>query len=173
MANVKMMSPNTRIDWYPLNAFANWEEPTAEELNSGTNISCAIAQGYTLAFTASDTDDSKTICDEGNVSNRGFSNYEASLPFFRDGIGDNTTVFTTARDLFKGNERVEGYLVSRQGWKSTVPYGEGQHINIFHVMSDLSRTNVSEGGSPIQFEVPFMSQGNAVANYEIPTAVGG
>lgn len=171
MANVKMMSPNTRIDWYPMNGFANWEEPTIEELNAGTNISCAIAQGYTLGFTASDTDDSKTICDEGNVQNRGFSNYEANLPFFRDGIGDNPTVFTTARDLFKGNERSEGYLVSRQGWKSTVPYSENQHINIYHVMSDLSRTTLGEGGVPIQLEVPFLAQGNARVNYEVQPTI--
>ena len=170
MANVKMMSPNTRIDWYPLNAFADPEAPTVEELNGGTNISCAIAQGYTLNFTASDTDDSKTICDEGNVQNRGFSNYEASLPFFLDGIGDNPTVFTTAYDLFSGNERVEGYLVSRQGFKSAVPYAQGQHVSIFQVMSDLSRVTAGDGAAPLQFEVPFMPQGFGVPNYEL---VGG
>ena len=172
MPNVKMMSPNTRIDWYPINGFADPENPTIEELNAGTNISCAIAQGYTLNFTASDTDDSKTICDEGNVQNRGFANYEASLPFFMDGIGDNPTVFATAYDLFSGNERVEGYLVSRQGFKSTVPYAQGQNISIYHVMSDLARVVVGEGSAPIQFEVPFLPQGFGIANYEIPAPVG-
>lgn len=170
MANVKMMSPNTRIDWYPLNGFANWEEPTIAELNAGTNISCAIAQGYTLNFTASDTDDSKTICDEGNVQNRGFANYEASLSFYRapiDATDEQSTTFELARAIFKGNERVEGYLVSRHGWKSSVPYAAGQHVSIFHVMSDLSRTVSGEGGQPIQMEVPFLSQGNARANYEV------
>ena len=171
MANVKMMSPNTRIDFYPVNAFADPANPTAAELNAGTNISCAIAQGYTLNFTASDTDDSKTICDEGNVQNRGFSNYEASLPFFLSPIGatdQESLTFQTAYNLFSGNERVEGYLVSRQGFKSTIPYDEGQHINIFHVMSDLARITVAEGAAPQQFEVPFLPQGFAIPNYEIP-----
>lgn len=163
----KMMSPNTRIDWYPENGFADPENPTILELNAGTNISCAIVVGYTLNFTDSDTDDSKTICDEGNVANRGFANYEASLSFFRDSVGDAPTVFSTARDIFKAQEHVTGWLVVRQGYKSAVPYAADQHISIFKVTSDFPRDEEGDGGTPIQFTVPFLSQGLAVANYEI------
>lgn len=162
----KMMSPNTRIDWYPLSGFADPENPTVLELNAGTNISCAIVTGYTLAFTDSDTDDSKTICDEGNVQNRTFSNYEASLTFFRDAIGDAPTVFSTARDIFKDG-RVSGYLVSRQGRKSTVAYAVDDVISIFEVTSDFMRTEAADGGGPVQVTVPFLAQGNAFPNVTV------
>lgn len=160
----KMMSPNTRIDWYPLNAIADPAKPTVAELNAGINISCAIQTGYTLGFTDSDTDDSKTICDEGNVQNRGFANYEASLTAFRDPIDvTNTTVFTTFRDLFKDG-RVEGYLVSRQGKKAAMPYVAEDYISIFKVTSDYMQESGGESGGPVTVTVPFGQQGVAYAN---------
>jgi hypothetical protein len=171
----KMMSPNTRIDWFPENAFANPEEPTIAELNAGTNISCAIVAGYTLGFTDSDTNDERSICDEGNVQTRGFANFEASLSFFRaplDASDPDSLVYDAARDIFKGELHVTGYLVSRQGYKSNVAYAEGQHISLYKVTSDLYRDISGDPGSSIQFEVPFMQQGTALANYEIPAPVG-
>ena len=162
----KMMSPNTRIDWYPEGAFANPAEPTEAELNAGTNISCAIVTGHTLNFTDSDTDDSKTICDEGNVQNRGFANYEANISIFRDPLGADPTVFTTARDIFKDG-RVAGWLVSRQGYKSSVAYAEDQDVSLYSVLSDYVRTTAADGGGPVQVEIPFMQQGEAYANVPV------
>lgn len=169
----KMMSPNTRIDFYPENGFADPENPTILELNAGTNISPAIVTGYTLNFTDSDTDDSKTIVDEGNVQNRGFANYEASLGFYRAPIGATdaeSVAFNTARSLFKAQEHVTGWLVSRHGWKSSVAYAAGQHISIFKVTSDFPRDEEGDGGTPIQFTVPFLAQGEAYANFLVPVA---
>lgn len=165
----KMMSPNTRIDWFPLNAFADPSKPTVAELNAGINISCAIQTGYTLNFTDSDTDDSKTICDEGNVQNRGFANYEANLTAFRDPIDAvKTSVFTTFRDLFKDG-RVEGYLVSRQGKKAAVAYSVEDYISIFKVTSDYMQEQGGDGGGPVTVTVPFGQQGVAYPNIH-PTA---
>lgn len=163
----KMMSPKTTITWFPENGFANPEAPTLLELNAGLNISCAIVTGYTLNFTDSDTSDAKTICDAANVQTRGFSNYEASLSFFRDAIGDAPTVFTTARNLFKGNERVTGWLVSRQGKVSTEAYAAGDVISLFKVTSDFGRSEAGDAGGEIQFTVPFLQAGEAVGNYEV------
>lgn len=163
----KMMSPKTRIDWFPENGFADPENPTLAELNAGTNISCAIVTGYTLNFTDSDTSDAKTICDTSNVQTRGFSNYEASLSFFRDAQGDAPTVFTTARAIFKGNTRVTGWLVSRQGKVSSDAYVAGDVISLFKVTSDFGRSEAGDAGGEIQFTVPFLQAGEAVGNYEV------
>ena len=159
----KMMSPNTRIDWYPENGFADPSKPTVAELNAGTNISCAIQTGYTLGFTDSDTDDSKTICDEGNVQNRGFANYEASLSAFRDPLSANPTVFTTFRNIFKDG-RVTGWLVSRQGKKSAEPFVVADYISIFKVTSDYMQETAGDSGGPVSVTVPFGQQGVAYAN---------
>ena len=159
----KMASPNTRIDWYDSAAFADPSKPKVPELNAGTNISCAITTGYTLGFTDSDTDDSKTICDEGNVQNRGFANYEASLSAFRDPLSAAPTVFTTFRDIFKDG-RVEGWLVVRQGKKSAVPYTVADYISIFKVTSDYMQEQGGDNGGPVTVTVPFGQQGVAYGN---------
>jgi hypothetical protein len=159
----KMMSPNTTIWWIPLAGIANFNAPTVAEITAGINLSAAIVTGYTLAATDSDTDDSKTIVDEGNVSTPTFGNYEASLSFFRDAIGDASTVFTTANDLFTAG-RIEGWLVSRQGYKSTVAPATTQLVSVFGVVSDYHQVVEGDGGSPIQTTVPFKPTGSMKLN---------
>lgn len=159
----KMMSPNTTIWWIPLAGVANYLTPKVTELTAGTNISAAIVTGYTLGATDSDTDDSKTIVDEGNVSTYTFGNYEANISFFRDAVGDAPTIFTTAVNLFKAG-RVEGWLVSRQGYKSTVAPAVGHLVSIFRVYSDYTQDVEGDGGSPIQFTVPFKPLGQMKLN---------
>jgi len=159
----KMMSPNTTIWWIPVAGIANFNAPTVAEITAGINLSAAIVTGYTLAATDSDTDDSKTIVDEGNVSTPTFGNYEASLSFFRDAIGDAATAFTTANDLFTAG-RVEGWLVSRQGYKSTVAAATTQLVSVFGVVSDYHQVVEGDGGSPIQTTVPFKPTGKMKLN---------
>jgi hypothetical protein len=159
----KMMSPNTTIWWVPLAGIANYLAPTVAEITAGINISAAIVTGYTLAATDSDTDDSKTIVDEGNVETPTFGNYEASLSFFLDGIGDTPTVYTTATNLFQ-NGRVEGWLVSRHGYKSTVAAATTQLVSVFRVISDFHQIVEGDSGAPIQFTVPFLPQGQMQLN---------
>lgn len=163
----KLMSPNTTIWWVPLAGVANYLSPTAAEVTAGTNLSAAIVTGYTLGATDSDTDDSKTIVDEGNVQTPTFGNYEASLSFYRDGIGDTPTIFSTAYNLFKTG-RVEGWLVSRHGYKATVAATAAQLVSIFRVYSDFGQDIEGDGGAPIQFTVPFKPQGQFAVN--IPLA---
>lgn len=162
----KMMSPNTTIWWVPLAGITNPAAPTAAQITAGTNISAAIVTGYTLGATDSDTDDSKTIVDEGNVSTPTFGNYEANISFFRDGIGDAPTIFTTAYNLFKDG-RVEGWLVSRHGYKATVAPAATQLVSVFRVMSDFTQDVEGDGGAPIQFTVPFKPQGQMAINVPI------
>lgn len=162
----KMMSPNTTITFIPLAGLTTPDAPKATELNAGTNLSCAIVTGYTLNATASDTDDSKTICDEGNVQTRTLGNYEANISFFRDPVGAAPTVFSTAYDLFK-TSRVEGWLVSRQGKKSTEPFAVGDIVSVYKVMNDSSMDETSDKGTPIRFTVPFLQRGEFFVNVDV------
>lgn len=164
----KMMSPNTTIWWVPLAGIANYLVPKATELVAGVNVSAAIVTGYTLAATDSDTDDSKTIVDEGNVQTPTFGNYEASLSFFRDGVGDTPTVFTSAIALFTAG-RVEGWLVSRHGYKSTIAPAAAQLVSVYRVISDFYQDVEGDGGSPIQLTVPFKPLGQMALNVALAT----
>lgn len=168
----KMMAPNVRIDWVPDGGFTNPATPTAKELNAGTNLSDAITTGYTLGFTESDTDDSKSITDEANVSTPTRDNYEALLTFFMapESVGSsdpNEVAYQAAEALFGSDDRVSGYLVMRVGYKADVDYASGQEISLFRVTSDIRRIT-SEDGAPIMMEAPFLQQGEAYGN--IPVA---
>lgn len=164
----KMMSPNTTIWWVPLAGIANPMAPTTAEINAGTNISCAIVTGYTLNATASDTDDSKSICDDSNVQTPTFDNYEANLTFFRSDLVATTAVYQTAFNLFK-TARVEGYLVSRQGKKSDQVAAVNDLVSVYRVISDSPTDVEGDGGSAIQFGVPFLPQGVMNLNYKLLT----
>ena len=156
----KMMSPKTRIDWYPTSGFADYTNPTITELNAGSNISCAIVRGYTLNPTASDTDTTASICDNSNVDNPGFSNYEGTLTFFRDGVStDQTSVYNLAWALFR-RKGAAGFLARRVGKLSSAAYVVGDEVEVFGFITDNPSTVDSGTGSvPIQFTVIFLKQG--------------
>lgn len=166
----KMMPPNIRIDWVPAAGLTTPGEPKATELNLGTNLTDAIETGYRLGATASDTDDSKTIGDEGNTETPTIGNYEAMLTIFKDDIGtgtnavpQNASVFTTVFNLFKAG-RVEGWLVKRLGYKKTVAYAAGQEVSVFRVVNDYVRETDGDKGAPNRVEIEFGALGEFYLN---------
>src|SRR5690625_1940794 len=121
---VKMLPPNIRVDWIPTGGdedegIEDNNEPTAEELNAGTNISCAISQNdFTLAFSERDTNDEKSLSDDSNVQTPVYKNYEGALTAFRDAdIENNESVYNQFYELFR-TPLQNGYLVSRVGYRS-------------------------------------------------------
>lgn len=171
----KMMAPNTRIDFIPDGGVADPLKPTAAELNAGTNLSPAITTGFTLGFTDSDTDDSKSIVDEANVATPTRDNYEANLTFFmapesEDSADPVEIAYQEAEALFGGDQHVEGWLVLRIGYKADVDYAADQEVSLFRVISDIRRIS-SEDNAPIMMEVPFLAQGQGVNN--VPVVAGG
>lgn len=167
----KMMAPNTRIDWIPDGGITDALNPEATQLNAGTNLSPAITTGYTLGFTDSDTDDSKSIVDEANAETPTRDNYEASLEFFMapeavDSANPTEVAYQEAEALFGTDDRLTGWLVMRNGYKHDVPYDTGQEVSLFRVTSDIRRI-ASDDAAPIMMEVPFFPQGEAAGNVPV------
>lgn len=164
----KMMAPNETIWWVPISGLTpafDPDAPTAAALNNAltTNISCAIVTGYTLNATASDTDDSSSICDNANVASPTFYNYEANLVLFREGDAeDDSSVYAKVFELFRYPD-AEGYLVRRVGYANDTAAAAGQVVSSFYVSSDVPQDTVTDGG-PIQMTVPFLPQGKMSLN---------
>jgi len=156
----KLMSPNTTIVWVDADGVKDPLKPTVAELNAGQNISCAIARGYTLNPQASDTDDSASICDEGNVETPTYDNYEASLTGFNEAdTQDQTSVYMMFNELFEKKGAL-GYLYRRIGKKSSVAFSAEDTVEGFYVLSDNPQTiDGGDNGGPIQTTVPFLQQG--------------
>ena len=163
----KMMSPNETVWWVPLAGLTpayNPDAPTVAALNNilTTNISCAIVTGYTLNATASDTDDSASICDNANVVTPTYYNYEANLVLFREGNNaDITSVYAKVFKLFRKPD-AEGYLVRRVGYSQDTPAATGQVVSSFLVSSDVPQDTVTDAN--IQMTVPFLPQGKMALN---------
>lgn len=158
----KMLNPNTTLVVVPVANVANPLSPTALELNgvNAINISCAVTRGYTLNPTDSDTDDTASICDTGNVQTRLFDNYEGELTMFRDAnIADNTSVYNQAFQFFRDPDK-QFYIFRRLGKKSTLPFADGDIVEGFYFANDRMRSVDGGDSGPIQFTVPLLSQGN-------------
>lgn len=162
----KMMAPNTTVWWVTDPAF-NPDAPSAALLTANANISCAIETGYTLGMTKSDVDDSTTICDSAKAEVPTAINYEAKIPFFREGdLADTTSAFARAFAFFKDgiqNGNVEGWLVKRLGYRNDVAAAVGQRVDSYKVIPDNPQDQDGDKGA-IRFEVPFHPQGTVGLN---------
>lgn len=157
----KMLNPNTTLWVVPAASVTNPLQPSAAVLNGGTaiNISCAVTRGYTLNPTDSDTDDTASICDTGNVQTRLFDNYEGELTMFRDAnSADATSVYNLAFNYFKNPDQ-SFYIFRRLGKKSTVAAAVGDLVEGFFFSNDRTRSVDGGDSGPIQFTVPLLSQG--------------
>lgn len=179
VAGVKLLRGNvTVLAAYP-EAFADPENPTAAELNDqfayGTNedamvfnVSCAITDdGYTAAVTDSETDDTRTICDIGQVNNPTFTTYDVSLDALRDKSVTDNGVFNLFFDLFKGVDR-PFWIITRIGKTNTAPFAtDGSDvIKMFGVNTD-NPIDVVEDNALIRFGARFKNTGDVNINYRV------
>lgn len=157
----KMLNPNTTLWVVPESFITNPLAPSAAILNGANsiNISCAVTRGYTLNPTDSDTDDTASICDTGNVQNRLYDNYEGELTMFRDGnSADATSIYNIAFNYFKTVDQ-RFYVYRRLGKKSTVVAAVGDLVEGFLFTNDRTRSVDGGDAGPIQFTAPLLSQG--------------
>lgn len=158
----KMLNPNTTLWVVPEANVVNPLAPTANELNNAPaiNISCAVTRGYTLNPTDSDTDDTASICDTGNVATRLFDNYEGEVTMFREGnLADAASIYAVAFSYFKDPDK-RFWLYRRLGKKSTLPAADGDLIEGYLFTNDRLRSVDGGDAGPIQFTVPMLPQGN-------------
>lgn len=157
----KMLNPNTTLWVIDEDLVTDILNIDAALINSSAvNISCAIVRGYTLNPTDSDTDDSASICDSGNVENRLYDNYEGELTAFRDAdILDNTSVFNTAFQYFVEPDR-RFWVIRRLGKKNTEPAVNGDQLEAFLFTNDRTRSIDGGDDGPIQFTVPLLQAGH-------------
>jgi hypothetical protein len=160
---------------YP-EAFADAAAPTAAELNAQFvytttetamvfNISCAVLDDYTLNMSDSDTDDSISICDIGNVQSPTFQNYEVSLDGFRDSSLSATGVFNLFHELFMGVDNPY-YIIKRIGYPQNTAFAAGQIISMYGVNTDFG-IDMIEDNTMLKYGARFKTTGSLNINYTI------
>lgn len=169
MANVRLFRENITFCLARPEAFADRTAPTAAELNDTTlvhNITCALNEdGTTFTLGDSDTDDSLTFCDAGNVSTATFFNPEVAMEAFRDADTAATGVFNEAFDLLAFPD-VEYIAILRVGEDSDTAFAAGDRVKMVGVKTDFGIDVVGNGENQ-RINQAFLNNDFVNWNYEV------
>lgn len=163
---------NVQIWWVPEIDLTNPYAPSATEINSdGLNLTEAVSwdsSSFPTATESNDIDD-RSILDRGNATSRGYSQFEASLAFFRPfSVTDTTSTFGKVFQAFK-TTRVSGYLVVRilQGTPHVAGnVTAGDIVSVFKFMASTFIDD-TEGEDSIKYTVDFLPQGVLAVNTQV------
>jgi len=168
MANTRMYRANVTLCLAHPEAFADRTAPTAAELNSALvkNITCALNEdGTTFTLGDSDTDDSLTFCDEGNLSTPTFYNPEVVFEAFRDADTAAAGEFNEALDLLAFPD-IEYIAIQRIGQDSDTNFASGDRIKMVGVKTDFGIDVVGNGENQ-RISQSFLNNDFVNWNYEV------
>jgi hypothetical protein len=171
MTDVKVpASGNIRVWWALPNAFANWEAPTAAEINASLDVSNSTSwNDLDFGLQASNTIDDPAITALGIVTDRGAAQFGGSMSFYYPGAFDDASnEYSLTYDALD-QPRTNGYLVMRIDGEESTPLAEtGDLVHVFKVMTDGYAESIV-GEEAFRYTVTFLSQGDLA----VRTVVGG
>ena len=172
MTDIKVPSSgNIRVWWALENAFANFESPTAAEINEGClDISDSISwNDFDFGLQASNTIDDPAITAIGKVSDRGAAQFGGGLSFYYPGaFGDASNDYSLTYDALD-QPRTRGFLVIRVDGEQPNPLAaNGDLVHVMRVITDGYAESIT-GEEAFRYTVTFLSQGDLA----VRTVVGG
>jgi len=168
MANTRLYRAYVTFCLAHPEAFADRTAPTAAELNSALvkNITCALNEdGTTFTLGDSDTDDSLTFCDEGNLSTPTFYNPEVVMEAFRDADTSATGVYNEALGLLAFPD-IEYIAILRVGEDSDTAFAAGDRVKMVGVKTDFGIDVVGNGENQ-RISQSFFNNDFVNWNYEV------
>jgi hypothetical protein len=162
MTDVKVPSSgNIRVWWALENAFANFEAPTAAEINASLDISDSISwNDFDFNLEASNQLDDPAITTVGKKIDRGYTNFGGSISLYYPGdFDDASSVYSLAYDALD-QPRTRGFLVLRiDGEESTPLAAAGDLVHVFRVITD-GYAEAIVGEEAFRYTVTFLMQGD-------------
>lgn len=162
MTDVKVPSSgNIRVWWALENAFANYEAPTAAELNACLDISDAISwNDFDFNLSASNEIDDPAITTVGKRIDRGYANFGGAISmYYPRNFDDATSTYSLAYDALD-QPRTKGFLVIRiDGLESTDQAAAGDMVHVFRVMTDGYAESIV-GEEAFRYTITFLPQGD-------------
>ncbi len=141
---------------------ANILAPTVTELTAGVDLSCKVMfSDFRLSPTASDTVNEPALCEGGNSTVPGKSNFEGSLTLFRflDENGEPVDTEDAGWDLLR-TKGAELYLYKRIGPRFDAAWAADQEAEYYHVLTDLPQDPTDFSGY-IKKTIPLFVQGDS------------
>lgn len=171
MTDVKVPSSgNIRVWWALENAFADYENPTAAEINATLDISDAVSwNDFEFNLEASNELDDPAITAIGKVIDRGFTNWGGTISlYYPSSFDDSSSSFSLAYDALD-TPRTRGYIVMRvDGEESSDQAAAGDLVHVLKVMTDGYAESVT-GEEAFRYTVTMLPQGD----FAIRTVVAG
>lgn len=148
---------------------ADVNAPTTTELTGGTDISQYVVTTTSVAPSASDTVNERSIVDTANVVVPTIGNYEGSLVLFRDFTAGVPSATDPVETVFGAAGSV-GYLVRRVGKAASALFAAGDRVDVFKFMTDNPQVQGGTGEGYLKATVPLLQQGQFAVN--VPVAAG-
>lgn len=171
MTDIKVpASGNIRVWWALPNAFAEWANPTAAEINACLDISDSISwNDFDFGLQASNTIDDPAITAIGKVSDRGAAQFGGGMSFYYPGAFDDAgNEYSLTYDALDA-PRTAGYVVLRiDGEESSTSAANGDLVHVFKVLTDGYAESIV-GEEAFRYTVTFLPQGDLA----VRTVVGG
>lgn len=153
----RLSQARIKLLWVPEGGIANFHAPTVAELTAGTviDMSCMVGKSnYLLGASGDESISDPALCDEGNTSVPGNTNYEAGMDFFRYETNLEDIPWNTFTE--KG---IDGYWVERRGKRYSDPIVATDVVKVMQVISGTPRDlPVPENGGYDKFRVDYFPQ---------------
>lgn len=181
MADVRLYDPAVRIYLAAPNHFADWQNPTAAELNAnltndpnGTifNITCAVDRAdSTFDLGDAEVDDSLSFCQTQGTKNPTSFNPEISLSIFRsldrwivsDSATENTANLAFSLLFARG---VEYFAIMSVGKENDEQFAIGDRLKMAKVATPDPVDSIGSG-EMARLTVDLLSRGDVNWNYEV------
>lgn len=175
MANERLFNPATRFLVAFPEAFEDWQNPTADELNANPDndpsglifeLTCALNQdGTTFDLGDSDTDDSLTFCQVAGAVNPTTLNPEIVYEFERskDPLAVNTANLAFSLFAWKG---VEMFGILSVGEEPRTAFDVGDRVKMARFAIDYPTDTIGTGEN-VRLSQTTAARGDVNWNYEI------
>lgn len=168
MADTRLYRENITFILALPEAFADWEAPTAAELNGPLvyEITCALSEdGTTFDLGDSDTDDSLSFCQRAGAQSPTFYNPEIVYEAFRSENPTASNIANTAFGLLAFPD-IEYFAGLRVGKDSDAAFAIGDRVSLVRVATDLP-ADVAGAGENIRLSNTLLNKGDLTWNFEV------
>lgn len=162
MADVKVPgSGNIRVFFALPNAFADYEAPTAAEINATLDISESISwNDFDFNLEASNQLDDPAITALGKVVDRGYANWGGSMSFYYPrSFDDATSDYSLTYDALDAPRTVCFIVLRIDGEESSTAVAAGDMVHVLKVMTDGYAESIV-GEEAFRYTVNFLPQGD-------------
>lgn len=170
----KTTNGNVQVILVPVVGIADYESPTAAEINAGLDVTAAVAWEGTSFPSATDSDDTddRSLRDKGNATTRGAAQFEAVLNFYYPKSNlDTTSDYGKAYQMLR-TKGVPMYAVTRvlQGTEGVHTDVEaGQWVSVYRFLSDAWENDLADDDS-YKYAVTMLAQGEVAVYTQVKNA---